>query len=798
MRLWNDADLLSAYADRQSEEAFGELVERYVALVYSAALRQVQKSHLAEEVAQATFIILAQKARRLNGRTILSGWLCRTAHFVARNTLKAEFRRHYREQEAQMQSLINEPAPETWRQLAPLLDEAVAQLNEADRNAVVLRFYERKPLSEVGDILGVDPDAAQKRVSRALDKLRKIFARHGVNSTTAAIAENISANSIVVPPAMLAKTATAVALAKGATASISILTLIKGALKIMAWTNMKTVIVVGMSVLLAAGTVTVTVSAMKEGDEKVQLQVLKIIQTNSWQAYSDQAELEKLIAIGPKIIPVLSQLIEWRDTSPNHQDKKYWPALPSSVRRQFQNPQERQRMHQNAIEIAYQLGPAVVRPLTSPLCGVLDHESDPNCTTYAMRALYWSIPESAAATDAITNWLSDPTHQHLFGITDGDTLWPDLPNAAPLLAQYLRNPDLARDAAIGLGIIGTNAMETVPELVEVCDRGVAGPPLQLKYHTVYQQSSGEPFLMNRQAVLEALGQIGDTSPAVLAAIERNLVDTNESIQSAALRSLAALHQPFVGRLADLLNTFTPRRSISFQKIIEWTGTLGTEGREALPWLRQFDTLAKVQKLPEGIHDNTGDFVIDPEYFRLSAMVAICRIEPEATRQYLPDLAAQIGRRWEPVEFLLNTNLPKSLVPDIVASLEPVLGDTNEVRAAIAGYVILGLEPEHKRALTTLRNATISDELYNRIIASKWLWQRTGETSAALSLCVEGLASSESFIGQDAAQVLEAMGQGARPDIPALQSTLWHKDRYVREYAGKALRKIAPEGMPPIY
>jgi DNA-directed RNA polymerase specialized sigma24 family protein len=91
----NDAELLSAYTDRQSEAAFGLLLERHVALVYSAALRQVQNPQLAEEVTQATFVILAQKARRLNERAVLSGWLCRTAHFVARNALKAEIRRHF-------------------------------------------------------------------------------------------------------------------------------------------------------------------------------------------------------------------------------------------------------------------------------------------------------------------------------------------------------------------------------------------------------------------------------------------------------------------------------------------------------------------------------------------------------------------------------------------------------------------------------------------------------------------------------------------------------------------------------
>src|ERR1035438_2633501 len=119
MRQWNDADLLSAYANRQSEEAFGVLVERYIALVHSAALRQVQNPHLAEEVTQAAFTILAQKARRLSGRTVLSGWLCRTAHFVARNAQKTEFRRQYRETEAHMQSLNNETEAAVWQQFAP-------------------------------------------------------------------------------------------------------------------------------------------------------------------------------------------------------------------------------------------------------------------------------------------------------------------------------------------------------------------------------------------------------------------------------------------------------------------------------------------------------------------------------------------------------------------------------------------------------------------------------------------------------------------------------------------------------
>jgi RNA polymerase sigma factor (sigma-70 family) len=252
----DDMQLVHDYARDGSEEAFATLVSRHVNLVYSVSLRQLRDPHLAEEVTQAAFIILARKAASLGPKTIVPAWLCRTVHYVAADALRTQRRRQKREQETSMQSSLNEsdPGDSVWTSIAPQLDGALAGLREKDHNAIVLRFFEGRNLKQVGEAMGVSENAAKKRVHNALEKLRRYFFKRGTVISVAAIAGAITANSVQAAPPTLAKSIAAAAVSKGALASGSTLALIKGGLKLMAWAKLKSAaLVAGAVVLLAAG-----------------------------------------------------------------------------------------------------------------------------------------------------------------------------------------------------------------------------------------------------------------------------------------------------------------------------------------------------------------------------------------------------------------------------------------------------------------------------------------------------------------------------------------------------------------
>ncbi|MEO7300312.1 MAG: sigma-70 family RNA polymerase sigma factor [Verrucomicrobiota bacterium] len=244
--------LVREFAASQSEPAFAALVQRHIGLVHSAAMRQVGDAHLAEEIAQAVFIILARKATSLGPETILAAWLYRTTRYAAADALRTQRRRQAREQEAHMQSILTQPDADTWAQLAPLLDDAMAQLGETDRAALVLRFLENKTVPEIAGEMRVAEAAAQKRVTRALEKLRAIFVKQGVTLSAVALGGTIAANSVQAVPATLAATISAATM-KGAAVAISVTTLVNGTIKTISMTTLQKTLVAA-TLVVAVGT----------------------------------------------------------------------------------------------------------------------------------------------------------------------------------------------------------------------------------------------------------------------------------------------------------------------------------------------------------------------------------------------------------------------------------------------------------------------------------------------------------------------------------------------------------------
>jgi RNA polymerase sigma factor (sigma-70 family) len=289
----DDITLLREYADGHSESAFAGIVDRHINLVYSVALRYVGTAPDAQDVTQAVFIVLAQKATGLRQRTALTGWLYETTRFTAMNFLTSKIRRQAREQKAYMQSTLNDSDSDNfWRQLAPLLEEAMTRLSEKERTLVALRFFENKSAAETAVLMGIQEWAAHKRAARAMEKLRRFFLKRGIASTTATLAGVISANSVQAAPGMLAKAVTATAFTKGAMASTSTLTLVKGTLKIMAWSKANTLLIASLVVLLAVGTTTVTVEE------------IKIHGPQAWQKRLDTSVLDR-VSRQAKILPAL-------------------------------------------------------------------------------------------------------------------------------------------------------------------------------------------------------------------------------------------------------------------------------------------------------------------------------------------------------------------------------------------------------------------------------------------------------------------------------------------------------------
>jgi RNA polymerase sigma factor (sigma-70 family) len=255
-----DVGLLSQWRQRRDRSAIDQLVRRHVNFVYGCARRQVGDKHLAEDVTQAVFMLLLQKSPRLRCDAALSVWLHRTTRYASANARRMQLRRARREQlatELAMQQSEPSPANREFDDVLPMLDDAISRLPAADREGVLLSYFGELTFRQVGESMGISEEAARKRVSRAVERMREYFVSRGVVASAAGIAKCLAAQSAVVAPEMLVNTTVNVAaLSTAASASGATAAIVKGVVHSMMMTKLK--LAAAASLAIAVGGVVTT------------------------------------------------------------------------------------------------------------------------------------------------------------------------------------------------------------------------------------------------------------------------------------------------------------------------------------------------------------------------------------------------------------------------------------------------------------------------------------------------------------------------------------------------------------
>jgi hypothetical protein len=379
-----------------------------------------------------------------------------------------------------------------------------------------------------------------------------------------------------------------------------------------------------------------------------------------------------------------------------------------------------------------------------------------------------------------------------------------------LLTNLLGNAGVAYNAAIILGNIGPDAAPAIPALIQTADLGAAGSfpdaeAARIYLEEVYFKPYGRPRAKvrqndkgmnhNRAMAALALGRIGIATPEVRATLARAWTAPDGWVRHNAALAVRRLGVAMTNNLPELLRGLLDPDAGALDTKLAAIGKLGSAARDGLGILRELAQTNRLRSLVTNLEPTRAGSSV--EDLAVSAKMAIGRIDPQEGRPFLPDFANQIGHRWEPVEFLAE---PGPLSNDVVRAVEPFLEPTGNTpqsitRQSIAAYVILRHDRKHSKALAVLRRNESAGELKDRLLAGGWLFESLGETNGLCSLIAEAFGAPESFIGQDAGQIAERMGGAALPAVPAFKAALWHRDRFVREYAGRLMLKLAPQDLP---
>jgi hypothetical protein len=504
---------------------------------------------------------------------------------------------------------------------------------------------------------------------------------------------------------------------------------------------------------------------------------------------NEQRAVFGLVQMGPSAYPEMGRILRLRNVSGDRLYARWVTRLPKVIRARLPDPDEG-LFYQGRIAGAIRsMGPEACRALLGAVCDNLESGPNPAIEVELLRSLYWSIPESPRAVRTLDNYLRHAPHGHLFGFTDALEIWPAVPELARPLLPWLKYMDTTRDACMGLGAIGTNARFAVPHLVEVAEQGVGGKPPSYYSRTSYADYI-QPRVLNSLAAIDALGKIGVRSPAVITVLSNAIItSTNAEIRTHSLLALADLGQPIEEYLSQVITNQPLYLSFQTERWLETLARLGPKGKAAAPFLEPYTDLERLNQLPPPA-SGTGDFAAPPAWLHLTATIAVCKLDPSGGDKHLPFLLN--STEWKATDLLSNWQPFTPEFQDRVASL---LNSTNAYARIRAASILLHHNPGDNRALNTLK-LELTNAPQVRAYAALSFWREMHDATELLPILRADLLGDNSDVPLQS--VLQTLGEiGDKSAVPEIKQSLRHRDQFVRYVAGKMLRKIAPDQMPPI-
>jgi HEAT repeat protein len=537
-----------------------------------------------------------------------------------------------------------------------------------------------------------------------------------------------------------------------------------------------------------------------------------------------------LVQIGPDAYPALARLVRGRDTKLDEEYEDFRSSLPPQLARLLPQHESRAELHQKVQPLIAEMGPGASRALVGAIHDSLTHRK-----MYGdeglLQALYWSIPESPKAVATLHGWLSQPDQRRgLFGMRDAVEIWPSVPQLAPLLTSWLRLADPAHEAAIAFGTMGTNAAFAIPDLIDVFHHGVAGQPAGT--YLIGQSTPGiDPLLRNRRAAIQALGDIGIASPAVLATLAQAWVDPHPDLRALSADAVGKLGCKALPILEQLIASLDTTNRIVLEYQVQAIGRLGPAAHGAIPVLRRWADPRGVAELatpePLGLMIRWSD---DPLPLPGGAAAALLLIAPDGVKGFGKVIAEALvpGPHLRGVcATVERLRELRPLAGEIMPALEPALKDQRQWVRQLTALQILCLGPEHEGAISALvAGFEQPGPASLRAQAAVYYWRMTGDTNRVLPVLLETVQPAKDSLTQGPLnyaaefasgsepllpQFLEMLltnglpplcyvaelGPAARPLVPKIQALLTNESWLIRQQAGKALRRIAPTALPPI-